>query len=283
MDILQEIRQMITEKMAFKNAAILDLGNKERLRQIKEARMHGTTILALKCKDGVIIAGDRRCVAGNTIFSDEMLKIEKISELSCLAGAGWVSDFQALAEILRDNMIPYFEKFWETEIFVDGQANLLKYAMRNSLFLVWPILAGWDPNQEAGRIFFFEPSGTTYELPYFISTGSGEREAHRILKSKWSKDMSQKRGVELSVEAILASSEVDPNTSSPLLSAPIVKIINPRGIIDASGKMNYSFAWKKHLKTLALRGEKPEFVRLLAETKTQNRSRAKKNKNGEEK
>lgn len=262
MDIIQDMQRIVAEKCVARNVAHRDFNN------VNEVKMHGTTILALKCKNGVIIAGDRRCVAGCAIFSDEMLKIENISPLSCMAGAGWVSDFQVLVEILRDNMIPYFEKFWETEIFVDGQANLLKYAMRNSLFLTWPILAGWDPGQEAGRIFLFEPSGTIYELPYFAATGSGEREASKTLRSGWSKDMSARKGVELSIEAILASSEVDPNTSSPLLSSPIVKIITSKEIIDASEKGNYKIAWNKRLKTLARRGEKPAFAEIFTKIKT---------------
>ena len=41
----------------------------ERTARTNRAKIEGTTILALRFKEGVIMAADRRCVAGEKIFS----------------------------------------------------------------------------------------------------------------------------------------------------------------------------------------------------------------------
>jgi len=73
----------------------------EKMAAMARLKIHGTTILALKFKEGVIMAADRRCVAGEKIFSDKEIKIEETGSLSCIAGAGYVSDCQWLVKVLK--------------------------------------------------------------------------------------------------------------------------------------------------------------------------------------
>lgn len=207
-------------------------------------RAHGTTILALKYDKGVIIAADRRCTAGSTIFSDEEIKIEDLGSMSAIAGSGWVCDIQHLVDVLRDDLIPWLEKFWDIEIYVDGQAKLLKHLMRNNLFMNWSILAGWDPCVNAARIFLIEPGGAIFEPQNYMATGSGGDEALRLLKSKWLKNCSKEKGIEIAVEALLAASESNIQTSNPLIHPPTIKAISSEGITDISEKLNFKVAWK---------------------------------------
>ena len=236
----------------------------------KRGKTHGTTILALKYNKGVIMASDRRCVAGSTIFSDEMVKIEELGSLSCIAGSGAVSDFQYLVKFLRDNLIPHFEKYWDIELFVDGQAKLLECIMENASLYVWPILAGWDPCIQKSRIFLFEADGAFFEPRHYTASGSGERNAMAILDNNWSKDCSQARGVEIAVEAILASSKVDVNTSNPLIHPPIIKCMDPEKITTVSDKATFKLSWKKFLKDQARRGENSDLVKFLFSADSKN-------------
>jgi proteasome beta subunit len=254
MDVIQKIMMRVNEKTKASRMTISNLGIEKLSKKIKQAKTEGTTTLALKFKDGVIMAADRRCVSGETIFSDEMIKIEEIGSLSCFAGAGWVSDFQLLTEILRDDFIPELEKYWDTEIFVDGQANLLKYLMRAILFFTWPILAGWDPYENKSRIFSFEPGGAFFEFDEFIASGSGENFALGVLEKEWSKDCSKGKGLEMAVEALLAASKKDRNTSDPRLHSLIIKIITPQGIAAFSSEKSFDIAWKKAIKEQARKG-----------------------------
>lgn len=236
------------------------------------AKAHGTTILALKYNKGVIIAADRRCVAGETIFSDKMVKIEEIGTLSCLAGAGWVSDFQWLTDILREEFIPNFEKFWDTEIFVDGQAKLLKYIMRNILLFTWPILAGFDPFQKTGRIFLQEPGGAIFEFDDYVSCGSGENGAKGILEKEWSKNCSETKGIRIAIEALLAASDFDRNTSPSSIFLPLVKVITSEKISDVSSEKAYQIAWGIVAKKEARKGTEGGVGKFIVKTFLQKNS-----------
>ena len=211
----------------------------------EEEKAHGTTILALKFNGGVIMAADRRCTAGRIIFADDDVKIEEMNDrLSCIAGAGYVADFQRLVETLRDEWLPNLEKLLNTDVYVDGQANLLKNIMRENELWTWPILTGWDPCQKTGRIFLFEPGGAIFERSCYTSSGSGEIPALQVLKSKWSKDCNEEQGIEIAVEAILGSAEIDPNTADPLKHPPTIKVINNEKITTVPEKTILEVAWK---------------------------------------
>ena len=50
--------------------------------------VQGTTVFAFHCREGVVIAGDHRATAGNTIFSDKTEKILELDSHSLMAIAG---------------------------------------------------------------------------------------------------------------------------------------------------------------------------------------------------
>ena len=49
-----------------------------------------TTILAFKCRDGVLVAGDRRATAGNMVMYDRTDKVLEIDRHSVMAIAVWL-------------------------------------------------------------------------------------------------------------------------------------------------------------------------------------------------
>ncbi|SVC45837.1 uncharacterized protein METZ01_LOCUS298691, partial [marine metagenome] len=54
----------------------------------KEAHLElteGTTVVAVRYKDGVMIAGDRRATAGNTVMYDRADKVLELDEYSVIA------------------------------------------------------------------------------------------------------------------------------------------------------------------------------------------------------
>src|SRR5690349_25178570 len=50
--------------------------------------LQATTVFAFHCAEGVIIAGDHRATAGNTVFSDKTEKIIELDSHSLMAIAG---------------------------------------------------------------------------------------------------------------------------------------------------------------------------------------------------
>ncbi len=241
---IRDICERVKHNLLLKGAAA-DTGAAKEL--LEKTKKHGTTILALKCDEAVIMASDRRCMAGGIIFCDDIIKIEEVGMLSCMGGAGYVSDFQILVDILNNEVLPEFENYWNVDIYIDGHANLIKTIMRMIAFFTWPILAGWNPHTEAGQIFLFEPGGAIFEKADYAASGSGEIFANPILDAKWSEDCSVKKGMEIAVEALLAAATNDPNTSHPYLHPPIIKVISPEQILTIPEETVSLIAEKKYL------------------------------------
>src|SRR2546426_11651022 len=57
----------------------------------------GTTTLGLVCKDGVVLAADRRATAGTLIAHKRTKKVYRLDDNIGLTTAGLVRDFQVLA------------------------------------------------------------------------------------------------------------------------------------------------------------------------------------------
>ena len=60
----------------------------------------GTTTLGLVCKDGVILAADRRATAGNLIAHKRTQKVYRLDDNIGLTTAGLVGDLQTLARYI---------------------------------------------------------------------------------------------------------------------------------------------------------------------------------------
>src|SRR5947199_9123530 len=60
----------------------------------------GTTTLGLVCKDGVVLAADRRATAGTLIAHKRTKKVYRLDDNLGLTTAGLVGDFQVLVRYI---------------------------------------------------------------------------------------------------------------------------------------------------------------------------------------
>ena len=61
----------------------------------------GTTTLGLVCKDGLVLAADKRATAGNLIVDKDTNKVIPLLDKFAVTIAGSVSDIQYLIKILK--------------------------------------------------------------------------------------------------------------------------------------------------------------------------------------
>ena len=61
----------------------------------------GTTTVAILCKDGVVVAADKRSTAGNLVANKRQVKVVQIADKMVVAQAGLVSDAQLLSKLIR--------------------------------------------------------------------------------------------------------------------------------------------------------------------------------------
>src|SRR5712691_9436851 len=139
---------------------------------------HGTTIVAATCDHGVVLAGDRRATMGNLIAKRDLEKVFRSDEFSAFAYAGTGSLGIEFARLFQVEL-EHYEKMEGRSLSLDGKANRLAAMIRGNLGLAMqglvlvPLLAGYDLDSGAGRIFSYDPAGGPSEEHRFYSIGSG--------------------------------------------------------------------------------------------------------------
>src|SRR3989344_664525 len=60
----------------------------------------GTTILGIVCKNGVVMASDRRATAGNLVMSKNTKKAVKVNDYLVMSGTGNASDIEMQKKVI---------------------------------------------------------------------------------------------------------------------------------------------------------------------------------------
>ena len=201
---------------------------------------HGTTILALKCLEGVIIAADRQATEGYQIASRHIEKVYKADDYSAIAIAGAAGPCIEMVKLFQVEL-EHYEKLEGEVLALEGKANKLSQMVRQNLpaafqgMVVIPIFAGYDLRKNEGRIFKYDITGGRYEEGDYYSTGSGGKDARNTLKKFFRSGMTRKQAVRLALEALLDASEEDVATGGPDPVRgiyPSVKIVAQTGTHD---------------------------------------------------
>jgi proteasome beta subunit len=181
---------------------------------------HGTTIVALTFDGGVVMAGDRRATMGSLIAHREMEKVYPADEYSCVGIAGTAGVAVELVRLFQVEL-EHYEKIEGALLSLDGKANRLSTMIRNNLGLamqglaVVPIFAGYDLDQQVGRIFSYDVTGGRYEEHDHHSVGSGSVFARGSLKKRWRPGLDSGEAVGVVVEALFDAADDDSATGGP--------------------------------------------------------------------
>ena len=181
---------------------------------------HGTTIVALRYRDGVVMAGDRRATAGSSIAHRSMEKVHPADRHSGVAIAGAAGPAMEMVKLFQ-LQLEHYEKVEGAPISLEGKANQLSQMIRSNLpmamqgFVVVPLFAGFDVRRGVGRIYSYDPTGGRYEETDFHADGSGGRDARTTIKLGWRPDLSRTEAVELAVSALWQAADEDSATGGP--------------------------------------------------------------------
>jgi len=170
----------------------------------------GTTTLAIVCKDGLVVAADRRVTGGNFIFNKKFKKIMQISDDHLVTVAGSVSDVQLTVKIIRAQ-IKLDEmrrgKKLNTKEIANMMSGINYSALRSTFAISSFILAGKDDH--GFKVYNIEPSGSVIEVDDYVGDGSGMMFATGVFESAYKEGMSVDEGIKLAVKAINASLQRD--------------------------------------------------------------------------
>src|SRR3984893_16390461 len=205
-----------------------------------------TTILAFKFSSGVLVAGDRRATAGNTVVYDRADKVLEIDRRSIMAIAGVPATAWEMARVL-EHSFQYFRRSQLQEMSVDGKVRALSKLLRDNFGLVMqgvgvvvPIFATYDSDSKPeARLYFYDAMGAQFEVTDYAATGSGSPAVRGILyyENNWGvkklKELNEEEAVAIALRALDTAAEGDTATGGVDRSGkifPLIKIVSGDGI-----------------------------------------------------
>jgi len=179
----------------------------------QDVRKTGTTTMGLVCKEGIVLAADKRATAGFFIAAKKIEKIVKITDDIAVTVAGTVSDIQLLIKIIRAELKLKQIRTGKINT-VKEAANLLAGIVYSNIrkFSLIPgishfIVGGKD--KFGFHLYDLSPDGSITDTDDFVSSGSGSEMVYGLLETVYTKDMPVKEAVKLAVKGINAALQRD--------------------------------------------------------------------------
>jgi proteasome beta subunit len=198
---------------------------------------HGTTIVAVACEGGVVMAGDRRATAGNMIAQRDVDKVFRSDEFSAVGYAGVAGVGLELVRLFQVEL-EHYEKLEGHALSLDGKANRLASLVRGNIggamqgLIAVPLFVGYEEDTGRGRIFSYDVAGGRYEEHRFHSIGSGSVFARGALKKLYVEGMSPADATLACMQALYDAADDDSATGGPDLPRriwPVVATITADG------------------------------------------------------
>lgn len=181
---------------------------------------HGTTVVAARFADGVMIAGDRRATSGNFISHRNMEKVFQADRWSGVAISGAAGPAVEMVKLFR-LQLEHYEKVEGHSLSLEGKANQLSQMLRGHLpaamqgMVVIPIFAGFDRRRGYGRLFAFDVTGGRYEEEDFVASGSGSLHARTVVRLGHHDGLDADECANLLIRALFTAADEDSATGGP--------------------------------------------------------------------
>jgi proteasome beta subunit len=180
----------------------------------------GTTVLALRYSDGVVMVGDRQATEGHLVAHRRIQKVFQADGYSAVAISGTAGLAVEMVRLFQTEL-EHYEKLEGARLSLDGKATYLARMVRSQLPMVFqglvvvPIFAGFDEAAQEGRLYTFDVVGGRYEEQDFGATGSGGRDAKSYLRGAFRDGLDESTALDVALRALIAASEEDTATGGP--------------------------------------------------------------------
>jgi proteasome beta subunit len=191
---------------------------------------HGTTVVAIRYADGVLMAGDRRATSGHLISHRTMEKVFPADRWSGVAIAGAAGPAMEMVKLFQ-LQLEHYEKVEGAHLSLEGKANQLGQMVRNHLpaamqgLAVVPLFAGYDTRRQVGRLFQYDVTGGRYEESDYASTGSGSLHAGTVVKLGYREGLDRGTIIDLALSALFQAADEDSATGGPDLLRGIYPVM----------------------------------------------------------
>ena len=187
----------------------------------KKISKSGTTTLGLVCKDGIVLAADKRGSYGSDsgvvfIASKREQKIFPITDKIAVTTAGVVSDLQLIVKLVKAELRLKQIKT-KIEPSVREAANLFGAIVYQNIRKFSPVigvthflLGGKDSS--GFHLFEIDVGGAVNEKEKFVVSGSGMPLVYGVLETEYKEDINVEEGVKLAARCVNAAMQRDPGT-----------------------------------------------------------------------
>ncbi len=168
----------------------------------------GTTTIGLVCKDGVVLATEKRATMGSFIANKTTVKLFRIDKNIGATFAGTVGDAQVMIRYLQAEVALYRMRKG-APVRVESAATLTANILNTNRYypyLAWLIVGGIDAT--GCHLFALDAGGGSIE-DRFVSIGSGSPFVYGILEDAWKETPSVSEGVDLSLRGLTAAMKRD--------------------------------------------------------------------------
>ena len=176
----------------------------------------GTSLVGLVCKDGIVMAGDRKTtVGGQIVMNKNSDKVVPINDYLVTSGTGVSSDIDMLQKLVKAQL-RIKELRDKKRATVKEAANLIATVSYKNIrqpamiqFMAGLMVGGVNEDGST-ELYSIEPAGSVMKVEDFDANfSSGMPYILGLLEKSYKKDLTIEEGIELAKDSIMASSERD--------------------------------------------------------------------------
>lgn len=152
------------------------------------AEIHGTTVLCLRYKGGILNIGDRRATSATWILYDRAEKILTLDDFTLVAISGSFARSTEIARYLRHSF-KYYSRTQLQDMSVEGKLQEVSRALAGNLSMsldgigiFLPIVSAYDPTKDSFGIYFYDVMGARFESGEYGAAGSGSERIRGVFE-----------------------------------------------------------------------------------------------------
>ncbi len=193
----------------------------------EENYLKGTTTVGIMCKNGIVLAADKRATAGNLIVNKKTDKIYEVNENVAITMAGTVSDAQLICKLIKAEL--NLKKMRSgKDATMRESANLLAgmvYSNIRKMSMIPGISHFLMGGKDSTGFYLYDifADGSLTEEPEYITSGSGSVMAFGVLETLYKQGMTIDEGKSLAIKAINAALQRDSATGNGISMVAITK------------------------------------------------------------
>lgn len=205
-----------------------------------ETETHGTTVLSLQYKGGVLTLADRRATMGSMIMFDQAEKVFALDDHTVVAISGSFARSVEICRLLKHSF-KYYRRMQLSEMSLEGKLQEISRALANNLGMAMngvgvflPIVAAYDQKNNQFGVYFFDTAGARFQSGAFAAAGSGSTQIRGIFDyiTKIKGSFAERPLEEVlgdGLEMLQIAADLDSATGGITKNLPIIRVLDQEG------------------------------------------------------